>query len=148
MKSTRSGSAHRTWSIAAAIISMIAWLGLCADTAAAQTKTTTYSLAKDWNLKVEYPSPKGHNPLYFPGEVVVSDARGNREQTTPPAAKVTEQQATEIALRKVPGEVTSVSIERKGGKNVYVVEILAKEDGVETDVFVDIESGEVVGTDK
>jgi hypothetical protein len=28
------------------------------------------------------------------------------------------------------------------------VEIIATKDGVETDVFVDIESGKVVGTDK
>ncbi len=65
-----------------------------------------------------------------------------------PVAKVTQQQAEEIALKKVPGDVTSVVIEKKNGKNVYVVEIIAKEDGAETDVFVDIESGEVVGTDK
>jgi hypothetical protein len=65
----------------------------------------------------------------------------------PPVAKVTGQQAAEIARKKVAGKVTSVKIERLGKHNVYTVEILADEGGVETDVFVDLETGEVVGTD-
>jgi uncharacterized membrane protein YkoI len=345
MKSTSGSSGHRTWIIAAAVISTFTSLGLSGDTAMAQTKKTRYSSAKDWNLKAENLVPRGHNPLYFPlkpgfkfimerpdhpdgyyrkevivldktepfdlpgigkfecatvqeeeffdgvydqqalnwfcmdkvnnsayafgevsweideegnkviggtwragepdgngvaeagllmpgtfnvgaryifdgseseafggsenietgvtittpagtfencvkvrefsltnpdditdkvwcrgiglvfdtsdGKLVASDAlphtdtssfgkhhREGRKQPTPPVAKVTGQQATEIALKEVPGVVTSVVIERKRGKNVYVVEIIAKEDGAETDVFVDIESGEVVGTDK
>lgn len=95
------------------------------------------------------------------GRLVASDAlphtdmssfgkhhREKRKQTIPPVAKINGKEATQIALKEVPGDATSVSIERKLGKNVYVIEILAKADGVETDVFVDIESGEVVGTDK
>ena len=65
----------------------------------------------------------------------------------PPVAKVNGNQATEIALKVIPGEAKSVAIERKRGHNVYVVEIVDKKDGVEKDVFVDIETGEVVGTD-
>ena len=38
-------------------------------------------------------------------------------------AKITEAQATKIALERIPGKVTDVKIERKRGKNVYVVEI-------------------------
>jgi uncharacterized membrane protein YkoI len=49
-------------------------------------------------------------------------------------------------LRVFEGKPTKLSIERKKGKNVYVVEITTK-DKEEKDVFVDIESGEVVGTD-
>ncbi len=95
------------------------------------------------------------------GELVASDAlpktdmssfgkhhREARKQTTPPVAKVSSQQAREIALKEVPGKVTSMKIERFGKYNVYAVEIVAAKDGVETDVFVDIESGKVVGTDK
>ncbi|MGH8646720.1 MAG: PepSY domain-containing protein [Gammaproteobacteria bacterium] len=95
------------------------------------------------------------------GELVASDAlphtdmssfgkhhREARKQTTPPVPKVTSQQATEIALKEVPGKVTSMKIERFGKYNVYAVEIVAAKDGVETDVFVDIESGKVVGTDR
>ena len=65
---------------------------------------------------------------------------------TPPVAKVSGNDAAQIALKVIPGEPTSVKIERKKGKNVYVVEIATK-DGGEKDVFVDIESGDVVGTD-
>jgi uncharacterized membrane protein YkoI len=65
---------------------------------------------------------------------------------TPPVAKVSGDQATKIALEAIPGKATSVKIERKKGKNVYVVEIQTAKDG-EKDVFVDIESGKIVGTD-
>jgi uncharacterized membrane protein YkoI len=65
---------------------------------------------------------------------------------TPPVAKITGDQATKIALERIPGKVTSLKIERKRGKNVYVVEIQTRERG-ERDVFVDIESGQIVGTD-
>ena len=65
-----------------------------------------------------------------------------------PVPKVDERSAIEIALKEVPGEVKSVQIERKARRSVYTVEIMAAADGVETDVFVDIESGEIVGTDR
>lgn len=65
---------------------------------------------------------------------------------TPPVAKVTGAEATKIALERIPGKVTEVKIERKKGKNVYVVEIQTPNQG-EKDVFVDIESGNIVGTD-
>jgi uncharacterized membrane protein YkoI len=61
-------------------------------------------------------------------------------------AKITEAQAMKIALEQIPGKVTDVKIERKRGKNVYVVEIQTP-DGGEKDVFVDIVSGKIVGTD-
>ena len=41
-----------------------------------------------------------------------------------------------------------MSIERKLGANRYVVELLAKEDGIETDVIIDMETGKVLGTEK
>jgi uncharacterized membrane protein YkoI len=93
------------------------------------------------------------------GKLIASDAlattdtssfgkyhREPKKQVVPPVAKVTGEQATKIALKQVHGEARSVSIERKLGKNVYVVEVVGK-DGGEKDVFVDIETGEVVGTD-
>jgi hypothetical protein len=64
----------------------------------------------------------------------------------PPVAKVSGEQATQIALKLMPGKATSVKIERKKGKNVYTVEIMTTDKG-EKDVFVDIETGEIVGTD-
>jgi uncharacterized membrane protein YkoI len=65
---------------------------------------------------------------------------------TPPVAKISGAEATKVALELIPGRVTSLTIERKRGKNVYVVEIRTP-DGGEKDVFVDIESGKIVGTD-
>ena len=66
----------------------------------------------------------------------------------PPAAsaKITEEQATAIALKVMPGKATGVTIEKKRGKNVYVVEIMTESKG-EKDVFVDMVSGKVIGTD-
>lgn len=94
------------------------------------------------------------------GQLIASDALPNtdissfgkyhREQgpaAKPAPAKISQEEATQIALKTVPGVAKDVVIERKMGKMVYVVEIVAKKDGNEIDVFVDIETGKVVGTD-
>ena len=53
---------------------------------------------------------------------------GSGHQTpTPATPKITTEQASAAALKVVPGRVTSVVIERKQGKNVYVVEIMTRE---------------------
>ncbi len=62
-----------------------------------------------------------------------------------PGGKVTREQATQAALQALPGKVTDVTIEKKHGKNVYVIEIVAEKDGAETDVLVDMASGAVLG---
>ncbi len=72
----------------------------------------------------------------------------NKPQFPEPVAKITGAEATKIALAVMPGKATSVSIERKRRMNVYVIEILEKGSGAEVDVFVDIETGEVVGPDR
>jgi uncharacterized membrane protein YkoI len=64
----------------------------------------------------------------------------------PAGTKITKEQATKVALEQVPGKVTDVTIEKKRGKNVYVVEILSPDQG-EKDVLVDMESGKVLGTE-
>jgi uncharacterized membrane protein YkoI len=71
---------------------------------------------------------------------------GPSKERASPAAKITKEQATRIALERIPGEVTDVVIEKKRGKNVYVIEIQSPQLG-EKDVFVDIETGKIVGTD-
>jgi len=71
---------------------------------------------------------------------------GTTTGRTSPAAKITKEQATKIALEHLPGEVTDVTIEKKRGKNVYVVEIVSPQQG-EKDVLVDMESGKVIGTE-
>ncbi|MDQ2962440.1 MAG: PepSY domain-containing protein [Pseudomonadota bacterium] len=65
---------------------------------------------------------------------------------TPPGAKITPDQAAAVALKVMPGKVTEVKVEKKGGKDVYVVEIMTETKG-ERDVFVDIVTGKVIGTD-
>jgi len=62
-----------------------------------------------------------------------------------PVAKISAAEATKIAVERMPGKATDVKIERKLGKNVYVVEIQTSRG--EKDVFVDIESGKILGTD-
>ena len=78
--------------------------------------------------------------------VVQAQQPGPSKERAPPAAKITEEQAKKIALERIPGKVTDVAIEKKGGKNVYVIEIQSPEQG-EKDVFVDIETGKIIGTD-
>jgi uncharacterized membrane protein YkoI len=85
--------------------------------------------------------------LVAPAVVVVQAQQpGPSKERAPPAAKITEEQAKKIALERIPGKVTDVAIEKKGGKNVYVIEIQSPEQG-EKDVFVDIETGKIIGTD-
>ncbi len=80
-----------------------------------------------------------------------TELRAVEYDATPSAATVSEEltgqipeaQAKEIALREVPGTVTDVAIERKAGKIAYVVEVAA-ENGLETDVIIDIYTGAVL----
>jgi len=79
MKSTSSSSGQKGWTIASlflAFIAMFAWLVLHGDTAMAQGKPepartqsgarVNFTSLKDWNLKAENLSPRGHHPLYYP----------------------------------------------------------------------------------
>jgi uncharacterized membrane protein YkoI len=63
------------------------------------------------------------------------------------AGRISKEQATQAALQALPGKVTDVTIEKKRGKTVYVIEIVAEKDGAETDVLVDMTSGAVLGMD-
>ncbi|MGH8430966.1 MAG: PepSY domain-containing protein, partial [Solimonas sp.] len=85
--------------------------------------------------------PPGH-----PGADVSSFGKYLANLPPQPVAKITPEQATETALKAMPGRMTSVVIERKRGRHVYVVEIMTSSAG-EKDVLVDIESGEIVGTE-
>lgn len=62
------------------------------------------------------------------------------------AGTITEEQATAAALKVMPGKVTGVTIEKKRGKMVYVIEIMTATKG-EKDVLVDRVTGKVIGTD-
>ena len=63
-------------------------------------------------------------------------------------AEITKEQASQNALQAMPGKVTDITVERKLGKNVYVVEIVADKGGDETDVLVDMSLGKVLGVEK
>jgi uncharacterized membrane protein YkoI len=67
-------------------------------------------------------------------------------ESEPPKQNLSEEEAIEIALAEVPGEVTDVAIEKKFGKWVYVIEIDA-DNGPETDVIIDRETGEILGVE-
>ncbi|MGE7666882.1 PepSY domain-containing protein [Ureibacillus composti] len=58
-------------------------------------------------------------------------------------AKITEQEATKIALEKVPGTVDEVELENEDGLIVYEFEIVG-EDGSEQDIEVDAKTGKIV----
>ena len=94
------------------------------------------------------------------GELVASDALAHTDTSSigkhhrdpvkiiePPVAKISGLEAEQIAVKEIPGEVTSTKIERLGKRNVYAVEVISEKDGGEWDVFVDIATGKVVGTD-
>jgi len=57
--------------------------------------------------------------------------------------ELTMDEAMEIALKAVPGIVTEKQKSTYGFKTVYEFEIMA-ENGIETDVFIDIETGDVL----
>jgi len=76
-------------------------------------------------------------------EPTFSKSESNPERLT---TEITEDEAKEIALQEVSGRVTGIEIERKYGKTVYVVQIDA-DIGPETDVVIDISTGEVLGVE-
>ena len=61
------------------------------------------------------------------------------------AGKVSKEQAVQNALAALPGTVGEVTIEKKRGRNVWVVEVVTEKTGDEKDVLVDMDSGKVIG---
>jgi uncharacterized membrane protein YkoI len=62
--------------------------------------------------------------------------------------RISDEQAAEIARATVPGQVMDIAIERKMGGKRIVVEVIAAEDMSETDVIIDMETGEVLSIEK
>lgn len=60
--------------------------------------------------------------------------------------KLTEAEVKEIALKRVPGKITDFDVESKFGRPTYVVEI-RPDSGPETDVIIDMDTGEVLGVE-
>ena len=114
-----------------------------------------YEISKDVYALTE---PSGHGS---DGRVVETDTMTNRPEliaatdesdTEPPVQtsvrKISDDQAKEIAVKTVPGEAMDVAVERKLGKKTIVVEVISDVDGSETDVIIDMETGEVLATEK
>lgn len=72
------------------------------------------------------------------GVAGMASAQSVAEQTG-----LTEKQVIEIALLEVPGEVVGVELERHWRKKIYEINILG-EDGVEMEVEVSAETGEIL----
>lgn len=64
------------------------------------------------------------------------------------APQITAEQAKKIAAEALPGEVVDVGIEKKLGAKRYVVEVISASNGAETDVIIDMETGEVLAIDE
>lgn len=77
------------------------------------------------------------------------DSESGRAATVVAAsASISEEEAKEIALKAVPGQVIGVEIEKKFGAKRFVVEIIATADGAETDVIIEMETGKVLAIEK
>ncbi|TQS75291.1 hypothetical protein DX933_07095 [Ornithinibacillus gellani] len=61
-----------------------------------------------------------------------------------PYRKITIEEAMQIALQRVPGEVVKVELETEQGRLVYEVEIMTA-NGVKYEIDVDANSGTIVG---
>lgn len=87
-------------------------------------------------------------PSTHPGADISSFGKysSKKQSGPPPTPKISKDEAKETALKLMPGRVTSIVMERKRGKHVYVVEIMTSNAG-EKDVLVDILTGEIVGTE-
>ncbi len=62
--------------------------------------------------------------------------------------EITKDKAKEIALKEIPGRVTDIAIEEKFGKPAYVVEIQPDDKTGETDVIIDVYTGEFLVIEK
>ncbi|PEC86640.1 hypothetical protein COK00_05085 [Bacillus cereus] len=77
--------------------------------------------------------------------VEIEKTTGQMELSEKPMTKVTEEQAKEIAVQQVPGNVKGIRLEQKNEKNIYVIEI---EKSAIENVIVEIEetTGAFIGT--
>ncbi|MGM2839241.1 PepSY domain-containing protein [Bacillus cereus group sp. Bce002] len=77
--------------------------------------------------------------------VEIEKTTGQIQLLEKPMTKVTEEQAKEIAVQQVPGNVKGIRLEQKNEKNIYVIEI---EKNANENVIVEIEetTGTFIGT--
>ncbi|MEJ9114726.1 PepSY domain-containing protein [Bacillus paramobilis] len=77
--------------------------------------------------------------------VEIEKTTGKIQLLEKPMTKVTEEQAKEIAVQQVPGNIKGIRLEQKNEKNIYVIEI---EKSTNENVIVEIEenTGAFIGT--
>ncbi|MGF9767521.1 PepSY domain-containing protein [Bacillus albus] len=77
--------------------------------------------------------------------VEIEKTTGKIQLLEKPMTKVTEEQAKEIAVQQVPGNIKGIRLEQKNEKNIYVIEI---EKSANENVIVEIEenTGVFIGT--
>ncbi|WP_166705001.1 PepSY domain-containing protein [Bacillus albus] len=77
--------------------------------------------------------------------VEIEKTTGKIQLLEKPMTKVTEEQAKEIAVQQVPGNIKGIRLEQKNEKNIYVIEI---EKSANENVIVEIEenTGAFIGT--
>lgn len=88
--------------------------------------------------------------------VLLQSALAQTAQTDKPAAGqttkelkiISEDEAKQIAEKRVPGKAIDVAIEKKRGANRYVVEVRPASGGKEVDVIIDMVSGKVLAVEK
>lgn len=133
---------------APAILLLLGWLGFPHSAAAAEVRVPPWFSPKPAVTGDDLSSSIGGiGPGTTNRRVADQESGATQPSEMPPGAKVTRDQAIAIALKAVPGRATSVEIEEKLGRSVYTVEVMTSS-GNETDVFVDVGSGEVVGTEQ
>lgn len=76
------------------------------------------------------------------------DQKRSGQDVKDPVRKISDEQARALALEVVEGEAMGIAVERKGGVKRLVVEVIAAADMAEVDVIIDMETGEVVRTER
>jgi uncharacterized membrane protein YkoI len=96
------------------------------------------------------PAYIGISALLLPAVSSAAESKGESAESVAAAssAKISPEQAKQVAIGAVPGAVTDATVEKKLGKMVYVIEIVAQNGGAETDVLVDMDSGKVLGVER
>jgi uncharacterized membrane protein YkoI len=113
---------------------------------------TTLELNLEDNERTELVSVSRVTATATPAASSTPKATGTPAPTPTPtpsssASPVTESQAKAIALARVPGTVTDVASETRGGVAVFVVEVLPSAGGAETDVVINKATGVIIAVE-
>ncbi|UOE92106.1 PepSY domain-containing protein [Alkalihalobacillus sp. LMS39] len=98
-------------------------------------------------VKVNQPDGIGQYEIdAITGDVLLYSV-STKEDTIKNTEPIGREQAIDIALHHVQGEVDDVELEEKEGRLVYEVEIENDESDIEANIYIDALTGEVIGID-